>query len=387
VPIYANIIVNNIISNPNHAAHAFLGKFSSSHAKKPTFFLYYEQKTSSLTVHLSPKHPFFTYPYDSLLYIPPIIFLKVRKKENCSREEVQNRFAVFNRGPWSKFKKLYTDGSKTKDRSGAGIWFPDSAIEAHFELHPNSTIFTAEATAISEALDLIGEQDHQRFLIITDSRSVLEALRSFPNSKTHPLIHKIRFSAWKLCEKQYVVRFLWVPSHMGVEGNEIADLAASDFSPSPNILSPNVYACDIRHCDKKVQISSWQNKWLSSPKGRFLFNISPSISQIPWFHNSLLQRHVIVTINRLLCNHTSCADHLFRINIAENNLCTCGDIHSPEHLLFDCNNVDSQARYNFFKFLSFAGLNPANLTDILRSFNHSIFLALHNFFKNADIRI
>lgn len=378
---------NQLLANPSHPIHSILNDWVPASQRHPKFFSIYFDHKQRFEIALRYKHPMFLVPYECTYFIPPTIFLSV-KKNTCTKTEVLNKFSTFNKGNWRYFHKIFTDGSKRYSNVGSGLWYPELAIEAHFDLHESSTIFTAEANAILESLLLISSQEHKKFLIISDSRSVLEGLASHLNNRSHPLIYEIKSETWKLLQRGYLVRFLWIPSHMGILGNELADGAAGDFSDSPiqNCLPP-VLARDLRCLGFAEQIVSWQSKWESSQYGRFLYNIMPRVQKNPWFHNSALPRHVIVTMNRLLCNHTNCNDHLFKINLVTDNSCSCGAQQSPAHLFFDCPDVDASIRRKYINAIRSTGLLPTNFNTLLKSFNVTIFLAIHNFFKDIKKRI
>lgn len=379
-------IINQLFSNPNHIIHTFLEEFIQLPGNNPTFVNTYQEKKRSLQIATFTMHPMFLYPYESLHYIPPIIFLNVNKS-SCTRSEVLNLFETFNRGHWSQFQKIYTDGSKTQANVGFGVWIPDSALEVHFDINPSSSIFSAEASAIAEALQNIDLHIHKKFLIITDSRSVLEALNTYSNNRSHPLVHQIRSLSWKLRKKDYEVRFLWVPSHMGIDGNEIVDSIASNFARDLATSNYPIFVNDLKCMDKSQQIQIWQERWDSSENGRYLYSILPRINLVPWFHNTYLSRHVIVTINRLLCNHNNCAEHLFKLNLVESNLCSCGMPQTTNHLIFECSNVDIAARHKLFSSIRSSGHLPINIIQVLKTFDTRIFNALHTFFKKCDIKI
>ena len=84
-------------------------------------------------------------------------------------------------------------------------------------------IFSAKACVINMARDLISESRNNKFILFSDSLSVLESLknRKFDN----PLIIKI------LCKLENLsndndVQICWVLSHTGISGNDQADKAA-----------------------------------------------------------------------------------------------------------------------------------------------------------------
>ena len=88
-------------------------------------------------------------------------------------------------------------------------------------LPKNSTIFAAQATAITLALDHYQYMDtvQHDFVVYSDSLSCLQAIES--EDTENPLICNIMNLLWALSDKGTHVRFCWVPSHCGIEGNEI----------------------------------------------------------------------------------------------------------------------------------------------------------------------
>ena len=101
-----------------------------------------------------------------------------------SREEAQAKFNVYHEAQGSH-DEVYTDGSKMNERVGAA-----AVINRHFQdgettcrqlcirLPDNSTIFAAEATAISLALNYNQHMGpvHHDIVVHSDSMSCLQAI-------------------------------------------------------------------------------------------------------------------------------------------------------------------------------------------------------------------
>ena len=86
---------------------------------------------------------------------------------------------------------------------------------------PNDTsIFSAEACAINMALDLITESRNNKFIIFSDSLSVLESLKN--RKFDHPLIIRI-LSKLNNLSIDNDIQIYWVPRHTGISGNDQAD--------------------------------------------------------------------------------------------------------------------------------------------------------------------
>ena len=119
---------------------------------------------------------------------------------------------------------VYTDGSKDNDRVGCGAIINNLSIKQR--LPSNASIFTAEATAIDLALDAITESDDDHFIIFSDSLSVLLSLKN--KKMDNPLILKLFQKLHHLSCAHKTIHFCWIPSHIGIRGNEAADVAAKE---------------------------------------------------------------------------------------------------------------------------------------------------------------
>ena len=377
---------NQLLSFNSHPLVPHLEKLRSSSRSLPHFFEICLQKKDQVKFRTLNPHPMFSCSYESLSFRPTILFLKV-KKNACSNETVSLKFNNFNSNHWAEFVKIYTDGSKTVSHTGFGVWIPYLNLEAHFDIRHDASIFTAEGEAILEALHIAHVQTERKILIITDSMSVLMALKNFPKSRSHPVIFEIRELTWKLVKSGFTIRFLWVPSHKGLVGNEIADRVASDFSDSVIPHDYRLFARDLRASDKSLHYGSWQNKWMASSKGRHLFQFLADVNKDPWFIDMALPRFALVMLNRLLTSHTRCKSHLCKINMSSDDVCSCGQVQNPEHLLFDCTEIDSRIRAKFFDIVRSEGQTPRNLTYLLSTFNKRIFFAIANFFKSANFQL
>lgn len=86
-------------------------------------------------------------------------------------------------------------------------------------------IFNAELHAILKTLIIVRliKIFHQIFLVCSDTLSAFEAII---NISRHPLICKICSYLFLLSQKGTNVTFCWVPSLVGITGNERADAAA-----------------------------------------------------------------------------------------------------------------------------------------------------------------
>ncbi|GBL87688.1 hypothetical protein AVEN_81317-2-1, partial [Araneus ventricosus] len=166
-------------------------------------------------------------------------------------------YQVFNlhRSLYSQYVPVFTDGSKSTNYVGCSVAFPDSV--SAYRLNAALSIYTAEATAISCALQRISSENTRQFCIYTDSMSVLQSLQQ-TESSNNPVICDILLQMEDLRSTGFDILFCWVPSHTGIKGNELADSAAkSALVPLNSAVPLSDVTCFIRKHINKM----WQQLW------------------------------------------------------------------------------------------------------------------------------
>ena len=194
-------------------------------------------------------------------------------KSMISRQEAQAKFSEYHEVQGS-YDEVYTDGSKMNERAGAV-----AVINHHFQngettchqlskrLPDNSTIFAAEATAISLALNYYQHMGpvHHDVVVNSESMSCLQAIEG--EETENPLICHIMNLLWLLSDRGTHVRFCWIPSHCGIEGNERVDQLAKYQEIDP--------LAGVHYTDLKPLVNSYtqqlvQTKWGVAVHGRDL---------------------------------------------------------------------------------------------------------------------
>ncbi|GBM34675.1 hypothetical protein AVEN_191834-1 [Araneus ventricosus] len=172
-------------------------------------------------------------------------------KANTAPEVYQQLFAD-HRDVYHNFIPIFTDGSKSSLSTSFACVFNNSTLS--FQIHSSSSIFTAEITAILHALSEISSGPPDNFIIYSDSLSALESMTSL-HRFSHPLTFNILELHDHLTFKGFSILLCWIPSHVGIPGNELADNLAK--SATINLNSP-VPVKDVKNYIKSILHSKWQ---------------------------------------------------------------------------------------------------------------------------------
>ena len=104
-------------------------------------------------------------------------------------------------------------------------------------------------------------------------------MKALEGEKTdNPLVVNLLEKLSRLCERADIV-FCWLPSHIGISGNEEADKAAKD-ALSLEVLSFKVPYNDFKPLIIDFLRNVWQQSW-SNPanQNNKLFTIKPSLGE------------------------------------------------------------------------------------------------------------
>ena len=151
-----------------------------------------------------------------------------------SRQEAQAKFNEYCEAQ-NSHEEVYTDGSKMDERVREA-----ADINCHFQdgkatcrqlskrLPDNSTIFAAEATAITLALNYCLHMGpiHHDVVVYSDSMSCLRAIEG--EGTENPCICHIMNLLWSLNDKGTCVGFCCIPRHCGIDGRERVDQLAKE---------------------------------------------------------------------------------------------------------------------------------------------------------------
>ena len=271
---------------------------------------------------------------------PPVVCCSTSiSKKNSPPEQVRARFLEHDRQHAKDFK-IYTDGSKSDEGVGCAIVTREQSGVAR--LADAASSFTAELTAIVHALKQISNTRAKNFVIYTDSKSAIDAICKFDNF--HPLVRKAQEWLYLISSRFKSVCFCWVPAHVGIRGNELADIEAKSAIASTTIDLPSIPHLDLYRSIKSYIWQKWQGRW-SSPlltNNKKYKSIRPNVFLWPSvFHP---HRRTEVILCRLRIGHTY-ATHKFLLQGSIAPECAHCDCQlSVEHILVQCPFYETKRR-------------------------------------------
>ena len=118
-------------------------------------------------------------------------------------------------------------------------------------LPDSAFIFSAEIWAIIKALEQIRDSVASKYIVFT-------LTFVSPSFKVYGMVIRKCFFVFYYANKD--ITFCWVPSHVGIKGNEKADSTAKSALELPRV-KVGVPNTDFKHHINQYIISTWQDDW------------------------------------------------------------------------------------------------------------------------------
>ena len=289
---------------------------------------------------------------------------KIKKTDNPEFIKIHARELMQE---YNTMTHIYTDGSKMADgKIGSAFCVPSLGVDKAIRISDNLTVYTAELIAIKQALIWIKQAPANSYVIFSDSLSALQSLDTGSCASRPNTVQKIKELLTEVTKRSEVV-FVWIPSHVGIAGNERADhLAKSATEGVAECHIPVAQEISDAYNDIHKYIENiWQKTYDASKTGAQYRLLEPKISRKIKY--SAKQRDKEVTITRLRLGKCRLNFYLHKIGCHENGLCdACGEPETIEHLLLRCQ------QHNFGEDLKFRckrlNIEP-NIVNILKNPN------------------
>ena len=139
---------------------------------------------------------------------------------------------------------------------------------------------------------------------------------------------------------EWKIHFCWVKAHVGILGNELADILTKDAATN----------LDIAECYNKVpksvvkreledrSVDKWQRDWYQSTKGKITKDYLPTVAE-----SVKMEMTTTRNFTTMVTGHGNINVYLYRFKISETPTCPCGDTkQTTDHLLYECELLKTQ---------------------------------------------
>ena len=305
--------------------------------------------------------------------------LSVYDKSTTNPDLFKSKFLSEVLPDYKDYFQIYTDGSKQDEKAAFGVYLKPYGSLANSITH-DSSIFTAELEGIKRAFQFIGDsqksagknQQHgKKFVIFCDSKSVLESIEN--QSSKNPIMIDILDTLQKFKRSGFIIKFCWIPSHVGIRGNEIADQKAKGALNNPPPAYHQVPYSDYIPKVKTYIRKKWQKRWDNKHRARpiKLHEIMPVIR--PFYLNGLARKDEI-KIHRLRIGHTRVTTKYLMERDQEPICDNCNEDNpfTVKHILIECSDFE-YIRQNYFRATNmqdlFEGIPLGRIIGFLKKVN------------------
>ena len=361
VKLYSNQTnpTHDIVFNPKCEE-----EFSNRPTAIPSFGIRIAEHIENSRIHLQYISPI------KVSDIPPwklkqpavITQLSETTKQNTYPDEYKEKFERIRRN-WPGFKEIYTDGSKLNEQASSAMVTENNIFSKR--LPDYASIFSAEVEALQMALRYIQISAQKQFMIFVDSKSVLEAISNI--NLDNPKIVAFLQLHHEVAKDNTIV-FCWIPSHIGIVGNEKADKAAKEaLNMEPTeLLLPN---SDFKPNIKQYARALWQLEW-DSNTGNKLRQIQSLVGKQQPKLSSIRDDMVI---RRARIGHTNITHKFLMVNADPPVCATCNVQLTVNHILIDC-RVNQAIRSQYY--------SEQTLKELFKNERYSEVI---NFLKEIDM--
>jgi len=272
---------------------------------------------------------------------PPNIDMSMARlpKDTTHPSSYRQLFSSILQERYTEFTHMYTDGSKTA--TGVGAAFICGEVARTAALPPEATIASAELHAIQMAISFTKEKAKNKVVIFTDSMSCLETLAQI--NYVHPIARRIQHDVHDMMRFGSNITLCWIPSHVGINGNELVDNKAKQASvKQPQHIA--LFYRDLTHIARQKLYEKWKLGWQTC--GRKMVELIPEPDNPPY--NTGMTRGEEVILNRLRTGHTWLTHHELMSGAVAPGASPCpacgGAAFTVIHILLECPALAEERR-------------------------------------------
>ena len=237
---------------------------------------------------------------------------------------------------FDRFTHCFTDGSLSDGKAGSAFCIPECDVGDNFRLTEHVTIYTAELIAIREILKFIRSNHIPNPVIFSDSLGSLLSLQSERSTSRPNLQQEILFLIDDVITTGSDVQLCWIPSHVGLDGNDTADTLARDAlsKPQPDLEVPLELKEAYKLVDKHI-LDLWQKEWNAGTTARAYHKTVPIVSGKIKYSDKVRKKETMITRLRIGQCHLNHSAHKRKVH--KDGFCqNCKVPETVKHFLTEC---------------------------------------------------
>ena len=239
--------------------------------------------------------------------------------------------------PYSR--QIYTDGSKkdTANFAGGGIAVLDQNQDYKYgfplKFNKDLSIFLCELIAIIFALQHIKQDILGDCIICSDSLSALQAINSGTSHTRPDLLDNVLRSIIAIKAQNMSIQLVWVPSHIDLKGNELADELAKRGCERGRNMPVSLSTKEVYSIINRKIKAKFKAIWDKSKFKHKDFLLPAPTKLCQYSSNPLLDR----AYTRLKLG----ASYLGGDTFGNHKYCNiCNTIEDIKHVFFECTTYD-----------------------------------------------
>lgn len=257
------------------------------------------------------------------------------ERKNCSNRNV----ATYIWENFPEYLEIYSDASKMEDgRVGVAFVIPDFGVRVSKRTSDNVAVYTGELLALLLAMVWVEESASvgAKIVIASDCSGALTSVKCMESVSRQDIIFEIVNIMNRVNRSGKQVVLLWVPAHIGIQGNEMADKYAKQGARSRDLNFPvKISKEEVKSIVKAKIKELWQRSWEEERKGRFYFSIQRRVGES--ITGSEVSRREEDVITRLRFGHTYLNSSLYLMRKHQTGQCEyCGERETVEHIFMQC---------------------------------------------------
>ena len=247
---------------------------------------------------------------------------------------------------YSNSIQVFTDASKIGNKVGVAFVVPELNVKVVKRISDDLAVFTSELAAIRLALLWVEDYRPKCVAIWSDSSSALVSLKNMYSISRQDIVYEVLQLANKLQKSGIRISFGWVPAHMGVKGNELADRYAKQAIQKQEVdINEQHSKSEVRSIIKKKVRDIWQYMWDHESTGRNLYKIQ---RRGGGSRNTVRNNQEENIISKMRFGHVGLNNIFAIINKHADGLCVCGcSQETIDHVVEQCPMYHRQRKILF----------------------------------------